>query len=810
MNAKPCSATSHPLEPDPAQGFRTLARWRQALLREATPAGCGQRIVDLAAEATGADTAVLVLGDGAGRGRIGAARGLDVGLAATFSVPLDENLEAALAAGLPAGPGGQWLAVPLRDRAGLAGLLAVGFARGVAAEPDASALLEALADQAAALLARLGASAGVPAERESGGEPAAPAGQQGLMKLLESLGVGLWRMEFSDQSIHWQAASRRLWYVGPDEPLTLDLFWSRLHPEDREATDSAYRAALRDHTAYTVEQRVYDPATGDMRWVRSIGQVAYSADGTPLRLEGISLDITDLRRSEDQVRRLNRDLRRRIGDLKTILHTVPIGLAIAGEGGASHIRGNPAGERMLGLQRGSELSKSAPVPVPYRVFQEGRELPAEELPVQRAARGETVSGQVLEVERTDGQRIVVYCNAAPRWDDSGRPRGAVGAFLDITPLKRAEAALKDSEEKFRVAFATAAIGFGLAAPDGRFVDANAALARIVGYTVEELRGLDYQRLIHPEDLAGNANLIALMLEGQVPGFIAENRAIRKGGQTVWVRESVSLVRDHEGAPRWMTVLVEDITERKRAERERELASQRRKMEELLRYSVAIQTAAAIAHDLHQPLTAIASYAEVARFLADSPNPDGERLRYVLDSMGQQAQRAGQVMRQLLDLLHKGEAASERVDIRGTLDDALCILLEDGELGSLTVELEIDDDLPLVQANQLQVEKVLINLLRNGADSMREQGLADARLRVRAHWREGDQPSVQVTVSDSGKGLEASALETIFRPFYTTKAKGLGMGLAVSRALIEAYGGKLWAEPNPGGGASFHFSLPVAP
>jgi C4-dicarboxylate-specific signal transduction histidine kinase len=309
-------------------------------------------------------------------------------------------------------------------------------------------------------------------------------------------------------------------------------------------------------------------------------------------------------------------------------------------------------------------------------------------------------------------------------------------------------------------------------------------------------------VIIPEEIPRIALEVAKLYDGGVT--LSEWRFHRKDG-SVFPGEVMSR-RLPDGR---LQAILRDITERKAVEKDRQLTEQRFKMEESFRLYVATQTAAAIAHELNQPLTAIASYAEVALFLLRAGSPDPKKLQYALENTEKQAQRAGQVTRQLMALLHKGETVTEPVDLKATLEDALGIVRANGELGGFTVRLEVAAGLPAVQANRLQIEKVLVNLLRNALEAMRDKRLRSGTITLSAQRVEGE-PMARVTVRDRGKGLDGEALKTIFQPFYTTKPKGLGMGLAVSRALIEAHGGKLWAEPNAGPGASFHFTLPFAP
>jgi PAS domain S-box-containing protein len=176
------------------------------------------------------------------------------------------------------------------------------------------------------------------------------------------------------------------------------------------------------------------------------------------------------------------------------------------------------------------------------------------------------------VRRADGEWRWISAQGQPRYGEAGEYLGHVGMSLDITDRKRAEEALRRSEQKVRVSVANAAIGFALATPQGRILEANPAFCAITGHGVEELRDLEPWRLVHPDDLAENRRQVERMLAGELSDFVIENRYRRKDGEVVWVRKSTSVVRDAAGEPEWAIVLVEDISERKRAElalRERE-------------------------------------------------------------------------------------------------------------------------------------------------------------------------------------------------------------------------------------------------
>jgi PAS domain S-box-containing protein len=236
--------------------------------------------------------------------------------------------------------------------------------------------------------------------------------------------------------------------------------------------------------------------------------------------------------AEMEITRLNKDLQRRIDELETIFATAPIGLAIADNPQGLHIRGNPANERMIGLPAHSELSKAAPQPASFRVFQEGRELPVQELPMQRACRGEFVAGMTMDVMREDGRLVTLFSNAAPLFDEEGKPRGAVGAFLDFTELKRTEQALRESESRWRQLAEAMPQLVWIDNAEGYCEFFSKQWFEYTGLNEDELLGHGWQERVHPDD---------------IDRIWSEwNRAAQSG--TVYDTEY--RIRRHDGTYRW--------------------------------------------------------------------------------------------------------------------------------------------------------------------------------------------------------------------------------------------------------------------
>ena len=366
--------------------------------------------------------------------------------------------------------------------------------------------------------------------------------------------------------------------------------------------------------------------------------------------------------------------------------------------------------------------------------------------------------------------------------------------------------LQASEVRFQATFDQAAVGIAHLTPEGGWMRANGKLCEILGYTWDELKQLSIEDISHPDDFQVCLACMRQLVAGQTSTYSMEKRYRRKEGNIVWTNITASVVKRRGGSPDYLIYVVEDISWRKQAEAE--LQGLHTEMERLTHFQVASQTAAAIAHDLNQPLNAVAAYSAAALQMLRAGNPQPEKLEHAIESSAQQAQRAGRVVRELLEFMNSGDLQTEAVNLN-ELVRRLANQIEADRFRSVKFDLDIAPSLPPVRANRLQLEKVLGNLIENGIEACGtgKNDLAGIALRIHAL---DDRRVAQVTVTDRGHGIESQVLGRVFDPFFSTKPGGLGMGLAICRAIIEAHGGRLWVESTAGGGASFHFTLPFAP
>jgi PAS domain S-box-containing protein len=370
-------------------------------------------------------------------------------------------------------------------------------------------------------------------------------------------------------------------------------------------------------------------------------------------------------------------------------------------------------------------------------------------------------------------------------------------------LRQEEQELKQSEERWRSVFENSAVGVALSDVNGRLIATNPVFQTILGYSEKELVGLAFINITQEEDRAHNLMLIGELLDGKRQQFQIEKRYRRKDGTSVWVRANVSIIPGTKGIPRHLMALAEDITQRKLSEEA--LAKARSELAKVANITSLGVLTASIAHEVNQPLSGIVTNASTClRMLsADPPNVDGARetaRRTIRDG-----NRASDVITRLRTLYSKKEPSPETMDLNEAVREVTALSLTEIQRSSVALRHELADDLPLIVGDRIQLQQVILNLLRNAADAMSTIDDRPRELLITTERDKGNQ--VVLSVKDSGVGLTPQAAEKIFGAFYTTKSDGMGIGLSISRSIVEAHQGHIWATPNEGPGCTFSFVIP---
>jgi PAS domain S-box-containing protein len=416
------------------------------------------------------------------------------------------------------------------------------------------------------------------------------------------------------------------------------------------------------------------------------------------------------------------------------------------------------------------------------------------------------------IPRADGSVEWVQWEAHP-WH---KPDGGIGGLIlftqFITERIHIEEALRLSQDKFRSAMQHSPIGMAVVGPDGRWLEVNPALCKIIGFTRGELLVTDFQSASHPDDREIGSKFLKQMLEKQIENYQVEKRYLHKAGHVIWVQLNVSLAWNPDGTPRHFVAQIQDITERKRAE------EQRKKLEEQLRKAQKMEAlgtlAGGTAHEFNNILGIIIGYSDLARMELG----DDHRVARHLEEVLKASQRAKEIVQQILTFTRQQKDQRELILLHPIVADAVKLLRT-----TMPEKVEIVTDIApgasAILGNPTQIHQVLINLCTNAWHAMKDgAGLIYIRQRTvtldesasATHPALHAGPYVRLSIEDNGKGMEADTLARIFEPFFTTKGpgKGTGLGLAVVHGIIQAHDGAVVVQSQPGLGTTFHLYFPA--
>ena len=385
--------------------------------------------------------------------------------------------------------------------------------------------------------------------------------------------------------------------------------------------------------------------------------------------------------------------------------------------------------------------------------------------------------------------------------------GVLRASHLVRELKASEAGLRESEA--RLSLAVDAADFGLWIQD-LTRDRNWASERwrdMFGFVpAAPLETAAILNRVHHDDRDSLQQARAMAIAGADGGrYQTEYRLLMPDGATRWISSLGRVECDAAGRPVLIRGASREITARKQAELETQLL--REEIAHVGRVSMMGQLASALAHEINQPLSAILSNAEAADRFLQRDSPDLVEVRAILADIRKADKRAATVIERMRALLRRHTVDTQPLGVSALVGEVAALVRVDAATRQVKVEVDVPGDLPDVRGDRVHLQQVLLNLILNGMDALDGARPADRRVSINAR-RDGDQ-RVEIAVGDGGPGIPADTLGQIFDPFFTTKPHGMGMGLAISRTIVEAHGGKLWAENQDGSGAAFRFTLPIA-
>jgi PAS domain S-box-containing protein len=423
--------------------------------------------------------------------------------------------------------------------------------------------------------------------------------------------------------------------------------------------------------------------------------------------------------------------------------------------------------------------------------------------------------RVLRERGVDAPVIIVSSDLGER-DASAAMQGGAKDYVSKQALARlgpaverelrdaeTRRALRASEERFAKAFEYAPIGMSVVGVDGTVLRVNAAMCAMFGYTEAEMMGLKTWQITHADEVAITFAQLQRLLDGEIDTWELERRYIHRDGRILWGRSTTWLVRDARGVGQYVVSQVQDITAQKQLEEQ--MRRQHAELSRRLRVATFGETVAQVAHEINQPLAAIANFANGLVRGFDAGNVDAATMRHTAHEIVTATGRADAVLQRLRGLLARGEVALERCDANDVLHDAMRLVQPELRAHAITLDLRLADCPLPIEVDRLQVEQVVVNLVQNAVEAIVERHDQTPRdLAIASALRGGRE--VAVSVSDTGVGLPAA---DIFAPFFTTKRDGLGLGLSICTSIVQAHGGGVWAEPNARRGATVGFTLPVA-
>jgi PAS domain S-box-containing protein len=656
-----------------------------------------------------------------------------------------------------------------------------------------------------------------------------------------SADAGLWCFNLESGVFSANERAREIHGLAAGAPVALKDLPLFIRTEDLTRLRPTIAAASRSHREETIEYRVL---RGDRRtrWIASRIRVHRAADGEAGLVTGMSLDVTERKRDEAAVAEEMR-LEALIGTLSTRF------VVVSADRVDDEIRA--AQERLcdcVGLDQVTILRNEVFVDesseyLVVEVYRDGFTRPARDVGKfesfpwawKQLIAGKTIvfssldalppeaatdrvswrdygtkSGLILPMSAATGEAIGII-GFATRLAERDWPEGLVQLLRRVALIfgnalsrKRAELVLRESEARLKLAMDSAGAGLWSIDLETRRMWVTPRMSELLAFfsaDTAKLTMADFVAVAHPDDRDAIRQAILDAIESEAPLQI-QYRVVLPDGGVRWLSARGQRHCDGAGRADRLTGISIDITDQKLVEAEKR--EHFAELAHLNRLSTAGELTTSLAHELSQPLGAILRNTEAAEIILASDNPDLEDLRAIVSDIQKADKRAGDVIDRLRALLKRRNAELQPLDLGPLVGEVVSLVRNDAMGRHIKIDTDLPVDLPLVLADRVHLQQVLINLMLNGMDAIDHAPSVEQRLVISA--RMSGERTVEVAVSDTGCGMLPETMNRKFEPFYTTKVGGMGMGLVISRTIVEAHGGRIWAENNETRGATFRFTL----
>jgi PAS domain S-box-containing protein len=598
----------------------------------------------------------------------------------------------------------------------------------------------------------------------------------------------------STGEILWSEETFRIFQYDRTTKPTVELVLQRVHPDDAALVKETVERASQDGKDFEHEYRLVMP-DGAVKHVHVVAHAERDELGE-FEFVGAVMDTTEGKRAEKKLRRSEESLleAQKLSHTGSWRHDVVSGAVIV----------SPEIYRIHDIKLDDDASNTG--------FFFSRFHPEDRNRVvdlfERAELEKTEFQVDYRIVLKDGTIKHLHTIGHPILNESGDLVEFVGTAMDVTAAKQAEEALRRSESYLADAQRLTRTGsWAWNVATRQSVYWSQENYRLFGFDPEAGIPSDeafYQR-IHPEDRDRVRREVFLERPVEGSHFDVDFRIVLPGGAIKYVRSTGHPVRNISGDLLEYVGTSIDVTERKRADEERERLRQvQADLAHLSRVTTMGELTASLAHEIRQPISAAITNAKTCLRWLGRDEPDLAEASEAASRIVKDATRAAEIISRISLLFKKGALQRELVDVNEVIREMIVLLRSEANRYSISIRIELAEDLPTVMADRVQLQQVFMNLMLNGIDAMKGM-TGEGELTIKS---EADDGQVLVSVSDTGVGLPPEQAEQIFKAFFTTKDQGTGMGLAISRSIIESHGGHLWATGASGRGATFQFSLPA--
>ena len=601
--------------------------------------------------------------------------------------------------------------------------------------------------------------------------------------------LGLWLWNIPSDELWVTEQWRKLFGFADSELVTFDRLLKIVHPEDRERMKELVQHMFEQGGEYESEYRIMRP-DGSIRWIAGHGSVELDEHGKPAFARGASRDITKRKIAEEELRESE-------GRFRTVADAAPVLIWMSDADKLCTFFNKPWLEftgRSLDQEMGNGWAEGVHADDLQKCLKTYREAFDARKPFLTQYR----------LRRNDGEYRWLSDQGVARYDAQGNFAGYIGSCVDVTELIKNEQALREFEE--RVVLAAEAAHLGVWEMDTATADiwmSDGARTLFQFDSQARLNHAALQDRVHPEDRALRDSATKGAID-TLSEYEIEYRVLLPDGTVRWIGARGRCLKGNNGNGTRLLGVSIDITPHKLAEAE--ALRHREELGHLSRVAAVGELTASIAHELNQPLSGIISNASAGQRFIDRGDIDLRELRELLGDIMADGRRAGDVLRGIQRMVRKSVPTRQRVNLNEVVTYVARLVGPNAMLQSCKLETSLESNLPAIEADPIQLQQVLLNLTINAFDAMHDTP-APHRKVVIATERNGS-GTIRTSVRDYGVGISEEAREHLFEQFFTTKAKGLGMGLAIVRSIVESHGGTIVAENANGGGARFHFTLPA--